>query len=432
MSSPPRVAGRQHDSPITSYRLFLFFFLLFVVSAPLMEFVNNNKWVPIIAVIASLTSFIIGYGPSAKKHMTLVAYKRLKYVPTFSESSYFITGIIIILLMAVYSSWYYQGIPEHYSNLNSNFAGILSSEDTLNKVSEYRYLKTKAHWFGENWTGQGLWLELMKIGWRSVTCFCIVVYSCFRELKFGLIAGLSALCGAYFIGGTGERWPLVEFILSSLVILSFTQLYRRKLGFLGLAVVTLIAFIYTIGSGKLDNRSQGITDTEFTRTAISQLTERVLVGNGVHDVEVINLISDRTWSTRMGMYHVEKLVSSLPGIRMGTPLGTMLTRERLQTRNATTFSSGTYLGFIYADFGLVGCCIVFFLLGKTVSLLQEYFYKRPKTILRYSLALMAFFFLGTMYSYGIIGLLTSLIIAGACLLPIMLSLRLTQLWTIKL
>jgi len=245
--------------------------------------------------------------------------------------------------------------------------------------------------------------------------------------------GLSLLGGAYFIGGTGERWPTAEFIISSLVFLSFTHFYRRNLAFLSLGAAFALVLLYSIGSGKLDIRSQeGITDTASTRTAISQLANRILLGNGVHDVEVINLISDRTWSTRMGMYHVEKLVSSLPGIRMGTPLGTMLTRERLQTRNATTFSSGTYLGFMYADFGLLGCCIGFFLLGKIISLTQEYFYRKPKTILRYSLALMSFFFLGNMYSFGIIGLLSSFIIAGAFLLLIMMSLRFTQLWTTKL
>jgi hypothetical protein len=125
---------------------------------------------------------------------------------------------------------------------------------------------------------------------------------------------------------------------------------------------------------------------------------RIFLGDGKNDVYIIEFVHRGFLEFRYGLSHLEKIVSSLPGVQYGVPLSLKL--SRLLDYSPHTFASGTYLGLVYIDFGLIGVAILYFFMGGIVGHLQAILFGRKKEILNLILVAMIIVSLGQMYSGG--------------------------------
>ena len=114
-----------------------------------------------------------------------------------------------------------------------------------------------------------------------------------------------------------------------------------------------------------------------------------------------------------GEVHRLRVVACLPGVQSGeVPFSYELGILR-DAKGKTTYASTTYLGAIYADFGLVGVMVVYMMLGCVFGLIQQILYSGQKTPLQLALAGFTAFYLGKMSLSGFVGFISSYVVVLA-------------------
>ena len=93
---------------------------------------------------------------------------------------------------------------------------------------------------------------------------------------------------------------------------------------------------------------------------------------------------------------------------MGRPLG--IVTSHLRGSNLTVFSSGTYLGFVYADFSYMGILIIYFFMGLFIRNLKIMIVAAKKELLNIAFIVLIIFTCGEMVSYGFVGFFVQSII----------------------
>jgi hypothetical protein len=114
--------------------------------------------------------------------------------------------------------------------------------------------------------------------------------------------------------------------------------------------------------------------------AQENLLERALLGNGVHNVQIIELVRERKLEHRHGRVQGLKFVNTLPGIHVGEPFSAELSRH-VSSASRGTFSSPTFVGVVYIDFGMWGVIAVFFAVGAFLAALSHWLFRRRNDVL---------------------------------------------------
>ncbi|MFT4683533.1 MAG: oligosaccharide repeat unit polymerase [Patiriisocius sp.] len=384
-----------------------FFIINSIGMAILMSFDNNYESLVYGFIVSIATfSFIFGYFIIPQKRISRNKFLSLKAFQSKKNSFYKKGFISLFLLVLLFSALYYRGLPQLliglFEILSSN---DFSSTDSASFLSEQRFMLTKSHLYGGEYTGQGLLHELQQTGWRFVTVFSLIGLIHWKTRFWKVSFVVSLILMILLLAGTGERAPLVFSILILLIVYSLL----KKVNFRQFFMFSSIAFILLILTTVLGSR--GVSDflsIDAYFVLLESLFKRIFVGNGIHDYEVIGWVNSDKLEIRYGLFHFEKLISSLPGINVGKPLG-IITSE-LRGSSSRVFSSGTYLGLVYADFAYMGILIVYFFMGLFIRGLTVIILATKKELLNVAFIVLIIFTIGEMASFGFVGFFVQYII----------------------
>ena len=350
---------------LTAFVIFIVMELRTAWAAPIVMFLSDDaSYLPLLVVYGAFVSFLFGWLLVSPGHGLAVKYSERPTVQTRPVSYYTAGTRGLACFLVGLGAWYYQGLPPVADGLlrllvRGDDAGIVA-----NMTSDARFQLTKSNWFGWDYRGQGVVNELSRVGWSFLLGLCVVAYHHWRRgLWLWLLTGFT-FAGLVLVTGAGQRGAVVDFILRVGVVLSLLGGLRVRHIVVGVLTGTLLIVAVTLSS------SRGVVYLESELSEASkglavQLGRRVFFGNGVHDVEVMELIDSGAWKPGMGVLHVEKAISSFPGVRVGTPLGFRLSGVNQSPEGV--YSSGTYLGMVYADFGPVGVFPAFVLMGLRIT-----------------------------------------------------------------
>ncbi len=358
----------------------------------------------ILVIGTAFLAFVTGFFLAGGKNLSLKSYLSKPITAKYPLQYYFMGVSVTILILVGLGLYYYQGAPALGFSIIELLTGNLSIGELASFMSEQRFLLTKSHWFGGEYRGQGVINIIQRIGWRFVFAVSLIIYLKVKSKKWLFICILTGLLLVLFQAGTGERAPLAFSVLFMIIVLSMLQ----KINPNHFIILAALGFAFLMGTTYFSAKGTLQKDTpDFVSKLASQLIERIFLGNAIHDLEIIEFVESGRMEKRMGMYHLEKFVSSFPGVRMGEPLGFRV--SYLRGSSEEVFSSGTYLGFIYADFGYLGVIIGFFLLGVFLAFVQKQIYEKERDVISIVISSMIIFYLSFITGSGLIGFASNML-----------------------
>jgi len=358
----------------------------------------------ILVIGTTFFAFVAGFFLAGGKNLSLKSYLSKPITAKYPIQYYFMGVSITTLLLVGMGLYYYQGAPVLGFSIIELITGNLSIGELASFMSEQRFLLTKSHWFGGEYRGQGVINIIQRIGWRFIFAVSLIIYLKVKSKKWLFICILTGLLLILFQAGTGERAPLAFSVLFTIVVLSMLQKINPK----HFIILAALGFAFLMGTTYFSAKGTLQKDApDFVSKLASQLIERIFLGNAIHDLEIIEFVESGRMEKRLGMYHLEKFVSSFPGVRMGEPLGFRV--SYLRGSSEEVFSSGTYLGFIYADFGYSGVLIGFFLLGGFLAYVQKQIFEQERDIISIVMSSQIIFFLSFITGSGLIGFASNMV-----------------------
>jgi hypothetical protein len=142
--------------------------------------------------------------------------------------------------------------------------------------------------------------------------------------------------------------------------------------------------------------------------------ERISVGNGMSNVNLMELIREGTFRFMDGEVHLRGLLAALPGTWFSDQPFSNILAETMGNRWTMTYLTSTYLGTLYFDFGLVGCLLGYGLIGMALQGAQHYFFQRPKRAVSLPVGLLVTVSLGMTSIHGWILLLPKFALLACC------------------
>ena len=358
----------------------------------------------ILVIGTAFLSFVAGFYLSGGNNLTIKSYLSQPIIAKYRTQYYFMAVTFSILFLVALGLYHYRGAPALGFSIYELLKGNMSLPEMAAFMSEQRFLLTKAHWFGGEYRGQGIINAIQRIGWRFVFAISLIMYLKIRSKKWLFLSILSGFLLILFQAGTGERGPLVYSVLFLLVVLSLLQTIKPR----HFIILMVLGFAFLMATTYFSARSSFSKDApDYVSQLTSQLVERIFLGNATHDLEIIEFVETGRLEKRYGMFHVEKFVSSFPGLRMGTPL--IFQVSYLRGSREDVSSSGTYIGFVYADFGYSGVLIIFFLIGGFLAFAQKLLLKKERDVVIIVMSSMITFYLSSMASSGFIGFASDMV-----------------------
>ncbi len=334
---------------------------------------------PTFVILAATFAFLIGYVVAGdvigwRTSNPLSFWKRP--ILRASAGAHLVAIGVCSTLLILAAMYLYQGLPPTVISVTR-----LAREGHAGGVAGFaareREKYTKSHYFGGEYRGQGIIRECMSIGWPLLTGISLLLYLQRRShLRLALSLVLLAAC-LVFIAGDGTRGAVLWAMISLVVTLSLVIRMRlRTLFWIGL--VLLATFFGLSSVKKFAGYAQEGT---LLKSGSRRTAERIFVGNGINTVYVIELIRSGRLEPRHGDIHMTDMLNSLPSVRVGVSFSHELYRTLYPYSQKTTYSTMTYLGKLYGDFGLAGSVAGFFILGFFTMLASRFLFSRRKTVL---------------------------------------------------
>lgn len=358
----------------------------------------------ILVIGTAFLAFVTGFYLAGGKNLSFKSYLSQPITSNHRAQYYFMGVICTSIILILLGLYYYQGAPALGFSIFELIMGNITMSEMAGLMSEQRFLLTKSHWFGGEYRGQGVINVLQRIGWRFIVAISLIMYLNLRSKKWLALSVLTIFCLIMFQAGTGERAPLVYSVLFIIIVLSLMQKTSPR----HFIILSTLGFMFLMGTTYFSAKGGLVKDSpEFVSKLASQLVERIFLGNAIHDLEIMEFVESGQLEKRHGMYHIEKFVSSFPGLRMGEPLGYRV--SYLRGSSEEVFSSGTYLGFVYADFGYLGVLVIFFLIGVFLTYIQKFIFNNKRDVTLIVMSSMATFYLAFMASNGFIGFASNMV-----------------------
>lgn len=331
---------------------------------------------------------------------------------------------IFILFTSVIGWFYFGGFPPVISAISSLIKGQVSSEAAIG-VRDFRYMMTKAAYFGEEYRGQGVLRAITYTNSAIIVSYFTFVFALRGTRKAALYLCASFLFAFIFVGGVGDRGPFLEIVLISAAAYSMAKPFRAihffKISALSFFVLIILSSLST--KGLHFYRQDGISGI---LPLIDSLVDRIFRGNSMYDFKIVELVENGRWPLRWGSVHLRNIITAIPGINYGVPVSYELFAYINPGSNRTTFLSGTYLTHTYLDFGWFGSAFMYTLAGMLTAFVARYAESKSFRSIVVLLALPSVYFsLGKVIVYGIPGLIPSLVILFimVCVLKLFLSTR---------
>ncbi len=391
---------------ITPFSLFGFQEILSIWGVPLNYAFKDmplGGW-EILVIGSAFLAFITGYFLAGGSNLSIKSYLSQPITAKYSAQYYFMGVLFSVFILIALGVYYYRGAPPLGFSVFSLLSGDASIGELAGFMSAQRFELTKSHWFGGEYRGQGIITTIQRLGWRFVFAVSLIMY---LKLKTKKCLNLTILIGSLtimFQAGAGERGPFVFSVLYVLIVLSMMQKIKPRYVF----ILSVLGFAFLMGMTYFSTKVSFARDSPaFVQKLASQLIERILLGNSIHDLETIEFIDSGIMEKRFGMNHIEHFVSSFPGVRMGEPLCYRL--SALNGSTPETCSGSTYLGFVYSDFGYLGVLVIFFFIGAFLAYVQKLIFNKERDIIIIVMSSMITFYLSFMGDNGFIGFLSNMV-----------------------
>jgi hypothetical protein len=325
---------------------------------------------------------------------------------------YLVAIAALACALACLGFYLYQGWPPLIDGLLALGDGG-DVQTAINIIAVGREAATKGHYLGEAYRGQGVILELLQDGWPFLVAIAALRFLATRSTRWA--ACMVVLFGLmlFFIAGSGQRWQ----VLASLVFLAITLCLAAtpRPQWVGATLLGMLS-IY-VGMSILNSNFQGIENTadpveSFAATAAS----RIVLANGLHDVQAMNFVEDGSLERGFGAIHVQKVLSSIPGVgKSDLPFAARLSLllDPYRPETDTSYASETYLGWLDVDFGLPGAFLVFTLVGALLAQAQKWVFAGPKGILDLPVRGFVIFYLGELALDGPATMVAALVVVVA-------------------
>lgn len=323
--------------------------------------------------------------------------------------------VALAMLLIAVGLLLYQGLPPQMHLL----AEAIRKSQPLNLVmmdmSAYRFELSKAHLFGGEYRGQGIMRVFLSTGWLFVLCHALVRMAAARNsrarrrwVKRMAVLGVVSLL---FVSGDGTRAPFIFMMAQLLAMYSLLMPLKKS----AVAGVALASFALVVALSLASHKSSGWMDEQSPIQAGARAVfERISVGNGMNNVNVIELMREGTFKQMNGEVHRRGLLAALPGTYYSDQPFSNILAETMLNRTTTTYLTSTYLGMLYHDFGLLGCIVGYGVIGMALQGAQHCFFRRPKRAVALPMGLLVSVSLGMISFHGWIELLPKFALLACC------------------
>jgi oligosaccharide repeat unit polymerase len=335
------------------------------------------------------------------------AYRLKRYLerPTLAEPPAVRTVMLLCLLtigIAAGLAFHRKTPPAVEGALALIQEGNLESAHTI--VGTGRREVTKSHVFGNDYRGQGLFKSFTLISWAYGLTLSILlaVTEARRRWRCFVLIFFAGLC--YFVAGSGERSHFIWALIVATTGLSFlVPMGLKKILVAGLVLVLFMVILTVL----LPRYQLHDTRHRLIGKIVSSVADRIATGNKINNVRLMNLIEKGRFRRTYGSEHRDLFLNVLPGIHR-PPLGHRL-GEALGSKK-TTYYSGTYLGTVYIDFGMVGVGVVYAVLGAFASMAFHRLLLLPKRLMNITFMALVIYKIGYMsISGGVISFLSGMV-----------------------
>lgn len=347
---------------VTAQIYFLFSVSPYFFLGPML--VSDYNYFPVLVFVLAYIFILAGYYTTP---FFRVAYRqKVHYHVTYPAQRRYNRSFGLVALTALLVALglrFFGGMPPTVDSLIALISGDLG--ELGREVQRSRLELTKGAYFGGEDRGQGWNTSLQQIGWTLLIARAAAGCAKDRTLVAATFL-LVALVGSWiFVAGTGARAPFLKTVFAGIIAYSYWHPLRVSRLILILPLILIIGVFLSSYSHK----ASGFSDDEpfALQTALNAIVERLALGNSENDVFAILLAQDGTLKSQPGEYHFRNFVSAIPGVRGGMPLSYHLTE--ILGGGSTTFRSGSYISTVYVDFGLLGVCVVFFVVGLSLKII---------------------------------------------------------------
>lgn len=335
-------------------------------------------------------------------------YSNIDFVDTSSylKHKYYHVYLLVFSLMIIIGIYQYNGFPPLISVISDLFDGGISQNSILSYKSD-RLLLTKAHYFGGEYRGQGLFRTVIKFGWTYLLVFSYSVYFNSRNKKWLLLFLIAMFGSIAFVAGDGTRAPITRVFLTLLIAMTMlNKIPLRKIIKISFIILALLISLSMVSSKlyHIANSGEGLIYSAFESILL-----RILTGNQINDVIAIDYFDRGLIQHYFGQQHVIQLINSLPGVSSYDSFSLTLANI-YNTGSNTTYMSPTYLAVAYADFGFIGSVIIYGLLGFFIGMSEKVIFSLPKNSINFTIGSILLLELGFMALSGLIKLIPSLIV----------------------
>lgn len=221
---------------------------------------------------------------------------------------------------------------------------------------------------------QGLLEGFRFVGMSMVAVWFIHSYRLGK--RRALSAAIVALC-IFWLISTGQRWPLLHFLIVVLVYFSYTVPPRELRRVLARAGVIGVTFGIIISA--LQARTTDVSDRllDIVSFGVFNLAGRILYGNAVAPVLSFDVFP-REYGWLYGQSYVQNLLSYLPGPLASFPV----TFNYMVMKDPVGFTAPPdFYTEAYVNFGVIGVLVISFFTGVGLALLDVWLMRYRDSVL---------------------------------------------------
>jgi hypothetical protein len=305
------------------------------------------------------------------------------------KRSYQYICICLLILGCVSGFGYYKDIPPAVKGVRA-FVSDSDFGKMRGMVSKGRKEITKGHVLGGRYRGQGVLKRFSNAIWSYGTILSFLMVLVVKSRLWWFLFMTNLVGSLFFIGGTGERGPLLWLIVTIVISWSYVVKLRfKRILLLGLVMFCLFAIITVVSPRYSVRGSRG----EVLSSLVQSIANRLVQGGKRNNVRIINFIDDGILDYGYGKEHFNLVRNAMPGYHY-PPLSHRL--ATIKMGETTTYFSHTYLGLVYLDFGLMGVVIIYLIIGCSIPFIFGKLLKMRKQVENLVFLSLSCFILGNM------------------------------------
>jgi hypothetical protein len=253
---------------------------------------------PAILTAAAFLFFLGGYF-GVTSVLGRIDYSRFAAMAINQEGSpraYLLASCLASLVLVALGLYRYQGIPPIVGTITSVAAGM-SREEAITDLSESRVEVNKGAYFGGTQRFAGAILDISMIGWPYLTLLAWMIYRISRKLMWLPLSLLFFGSSVIFIGGTGNRFQIMEILIILLAGFSMFRAFRLR----HIAAATGVIILATLVVVPLSTQTMALMrEDDYIEEIAKNGLWRVLAGNGSDNTSIIQLIDANKLDYELG------------------------------------------------------------------------------------------------------------------------------------